>query len=185
MRPEECRACVVVWWHPVKRIPVFQLYHGLLFGLPNAVTSFNRWSKFAQALVRRLLMMLFSMYFDDATMQDWESEAIHSQACAADLMVLLGSPWAPAKTQDTSVQGDFLGLIHDVSQVEELGAVFFWPREALAVKLYSMLISASELGLPAGTASKLYGISNITETGMYARIVRAGLRAIKDRQKEI
>ena len=85
MRPEESKACVVVWWHPEKSAPVFQIYHGLLFGLPNAVTSFNRWSKFAQALVRRLLMMLFSMYFDDATMQDWESEAFHSQACVADL----------------------------------------------------------------------------------------------------
>jgi len=92
MRPEESRACVVVWWHPEKVTPVFQRYHGLLFGLPNAVTSFNRWSKFAQALVRRFLMMLFSMYFDGATMQDWESEAFHSQACVADLMRSLGSP---------------------------------------------------------------------------------------------
>ena len=152
--------------------------------LPNAVTSFNRWSKFAQALVRRILMMLFSMYFDDATMQDWESEAFHSQACAADLMVLLGSPWASAKTQSSSIEGDFLGLIHDVSRVEELGAVFFRPRGALAVKISSIIRIAREVGLPAGTASKLFGISNFTETGMYGRIGRAGLRAIKDRQKE-
>jgi hypothetical protein len=61
MRPEESKACVVVWWHPSRGIPVFQIYHGLLFGLPNAVTSFNRWSRFAQALVRRFLMMLFSI----------------------------------------------------------------------------------------------------------------------------
>ena len=84
-------------------------------------------------------MMLFSMYFDDATMQDWESEAFHSQACAADLMVLLGSPWAPAKSQSSSIEGDFLGLIHDVSQVEELGAVYFWPREVLAIKIASII----------------------------------------------
>ena len=96
MHPEESRACVVVCWHPEKDRPVFQLYHGLLFGLPNAVTSFNRWSKFSQALVRRLLMLLFSMYFDNATMQDWKSEAFHSQACVADLMQ--ADPWVPLGT---------------------------------------------------------------------------------------
>ena len=64
-------------------------------------------------------MMLFSMYFDDATMQDWQSEAFHSQACVAELMQLLGSPWAKAKSQVCSSEGDFLGLMHDVSRAEE------------------------------------------------------------------
>ena len=70
MRPEETRACVVVWWHPETKQPVFQIYHVLLFGLPSAVTSFSRWSKFVQAIVRRLLMVMFTMYFDNAAMQD-------------------------------------------------------------------------------------------------------------------
>ena len=59
------------------------------------------------------------MYFDDATMQDWESEAFHSQACVADLMQLLGSPWAPTKFQFSSKEADLLGLMHDVSHAEE------------------------------------------------------------------
>ena len=183
MRPEESRACVVVWWHPEKGMPVFQRYHGLLFGLPNAVTSFNRWSKFAQALVRRLLMTLFSMYFDDATMQDWESEAAHSQACIAALMQILGSPWAILKSQACSYVGDFLGLMHDVSRAEE-GIIRFWPRESLVTKVLNIISMAREAGLAAGTASKLYGVANFIETGMYARVGRAGLWAIKDRQKE-
>ena len=70
------------------------------------------------------------MYFDDATMQDWESEAFHSQACVANLMVVLGSPWAPVRSQNISQEGDFLGLIHDVSQAKE-GVVHFWARESL------------------------------------------------------
>ena len=129
-------------------------------------------------------MMLFSMYFDDATMQDWESEAFHSQACVANLMVVLGSPWAPVKSQNISQEGDFLGLIHDVSQAEE-GVVHFWPRESLVAKILSIINMAREVGLPPGVTSKLYGVANFTETGMYARIGRAGLWAIKDRQKEI
>ena len=183
MRPEESRACVVVWWHQVRGIPVFQIYNSLLSGLPNAVTSFNRWSKFAQALVRRLLMMFFSMYFDDATMQDWESEAFHSQACVADLMQMLGSPWATQKSQSSAYIGDFLGLMHDVSRAEQ-GILLFRPRDSLVTKVLSIICIAREAGLHAGMASKLYGVANFIETGMYSRVGRAGLWAIKDRQKE-
>ena len=62
MHPEESRACIVVWWHPGRRCPVFQQYTGMLFGLPNAVTSFNRWSRLAQALIRRLLAPLRTLF---------------------------------------------------------------------------------------------------------------------------
>ena len=153
------------------------------FWLAYAVTSFNRWSRFSQALARRLPLMLFSMYFDDATMQDWKSEASHSQACVADLMKVLGSPWSPAKTQACGQEGDFLGLMHDVSRTDE-GIVRFWPRESLVDKVLSIIKIAREVRLPAGVASKLYGVSNFIETGMFGRIGRAGLWAIKDRQKE-
>lgn len=40
----ESTHCVVVWWHAQWGAPAFQLYSGLLFGLPLAVTSFNRYS---------------------------------------------------------------------------------------------------------------------------------------------
>ena len=36
----------------------------------------------------------------------------------------------------------------------------------------------------SGAASKLHEAANFIETGMYARVRRAGLWAIKDRQKE-
>ena len=70
---------MVFFWHTELRQPVYQVYFGLLIGLPNAVTSFNRWSKLAEAVVRRLLMCLFSMYYDDATLQDWGSSGHHCQ----------------------------------------------------------------------------------------------------------
>jgi len=76
-----------------------------------------------------------------------------------------------------------LGLMHDVSQAEE-GVIRFWPRDSLASEVLSIISTASEVGLPAGMASKLYRVSNYIETGMYARIGRAGSWAIKDRQKE-
>ena len=73
--------------------------------------------------------------------------------------------------------------MHDVSRVKE-GIVRFWPRETLVDKVLGIIRIAREVGLPAGVASKLYGVSNFIETGMFGRIGRAGLWAIKDRQKE-
>ena len=50
----ESLGCVVVWFHQEWQEPAYQVYAGLLFGLPLAVTSFNRFSRFVEALARRL-----------------------------------------------------------------------------------------------------------------------------------
>ena len=181
MKPDEAEACIVIWWHPIWKCVVAQRYYGMLFGLPNAVTSFNRWSKLAEALVRRFLMVLMSMYFDDATMQDWADQAQDTQLQVGKFMKLIGSPWAKEKSQPCDSQGDFLGLVHDLSQVRS-GTVRFWPRPALILKVDDIIKLARESGLHSGTAAKLYGIANFLETGMFARVGRAGLAAIKDRQ---
>jgi len=183
MRQDEARACIVTWWHPVWQQPVFQRYFGLLFGLPLAVTSFNRWSKLSEAIARRILVVLFSMYFDDGTLQEWEDSAVSCQEQLKELMELLGSPWAQAKTQRAAVEGDFLGLQHDLAQVSS-GVIRFWPRETLIEKVDTIVELALQVGLPSGQASKLYGVTNFLETGMYGRIGRAGLDAIKCRQYE-
>ena len=96
-------------------------------------------------------------------------------------MQLLGSPWAKEKSQPGNDLGDFLGLLHDLTHVQE-GTIRFWPRAALVVKVSGMIWLAREAGLHSGSAAKLYGICNFLETGMFARIGRAGLTAIKERQ---
>ena len=140
---------------------MFQVYHGLLFGLPISVTSFNRWSKFAEALVRRLLPMLFSMYYDDATLQDWASTGVRGQALVAELMELLVSPWAPHKTEHCKIEVDLLGLQHGCS-CAHLGELTFWPRQALVDEV-NIIEIAEEAGLPVG--SKLYWVCTFLQTG--------------------
>ena len=76
---DESRGCIVAWYHQEKQGPVFQHYHALLFGLPLAVTSFNRYSRLMEALGRRLTYTLASMYFDDAKFIDWASSKGSSQ----------------------------------------------------------------------------------------------------------
>ena len=47
----------------------------MLFGLPLAVSDFNRLPMLMQAVVRRLFCIVVSLYFDDITQQDWAALA--------------------------------------------------------------------------------------------------------------
>ena len=67
---QESLGCVVVWYHEEWQAPAYQLYSGLLFCLPLAVTSFNRFSRLVEALGRILCRTFLSLYFDDATITD-------------------------------------------------------------------------------------------------------------------
>ena len=92
--PAHAEACIVVFWHHQWQALAFVVYFGLLFGLPLAVTSFNRHSKFCEAFVRRFGFVFFSMYFDAATLQDWKSAKGSAQATANHLLDIIGSPFA-------------------------------------------------------------------------------------------
>ena len=115
VRPEDAAGCVVAFWHHEWKCPAFQIYSGMLFGLPLAVTAFNRFSKLCEMLVRRLLAVLYSMYFDDANFQDWGSAQGSAQQAVGRLMDIIGSPFAPKKQQKLCTKADFLGLEHDTS----------------------------------------------------------------------
>ena len=127
----ESRACVVCWYHHEWQCPAYQLYTGLLFGLPLAVTSFNRTSRFSEALGRRLLILLVSMYFDDDHLTDWSSSKGPGQRPFRDLNEIMGSPFAEDKRQDMAPTGNFLGLEFDCSTITPDGAVAFWVRDRL------------------------------------------------------
>ena len=66
----------------------------MLFGLPLAVTAFNRVPFFCQALLRRMLGLMASFYYDDCTLQDWEPTAIHAQSVMGQVLEHLGFPFA-------------------------------------------------------------------------------------------
>ena len=156
MSADESRACVVCWHHREWGVPAYQLYTGLLFGLPLAVTSFNRYSRFSEALGRRLLFLLVSLYFDDAHVTDWSSSKGSGQQAFRDLNEIMGSPFAEDKRQDMAPTGAFLGLDFDLSEISGDGTVAFWVRSRLQEKVEDMLATAERTGvLPPGVASKL------------------------------
>ena len=179
------RRLLVCWHHREWGVPAYQLYTGLLFGLPLAVTSFNRYSRFSEALGRRLLFLLVSLYFDDAHVTDWSSSKGSGQQAFRDLNEIMGSPFAEDKRQDMAPTGTFLGLDFDLSEISGDGTVAFWVRSRLQEKVEDMLATAERTGvLPPGVASKLYGVLNFLEQGMYGRVGTGGLQALKARQTE-
>ena len=119
-RSHVCRR-VVCWHHQEWEAPAYQLYTGLLFGLP--FTSFNRYSRFSEALGRRLLFLLVSLYFDDAHLTDWSSSKGSGQQAFRDLNEIMGSPFAEDKRQDMAPTGTFLGLDFDLGGISADGAV--------------------------------------------------------------
>ncbi|CAE7685749.1 unnamed protein product, partial [Symbiodinium microadriaticum] len=94
MAEREALACLVVWWHKEWQAPAFQIYSGLLFGLPLAVTSFNRYSRFSEAVSRRIALTVVSSYFDDFNLVDWASSKGSGQWAVGEVNRALGTPFA-------------------------------------------------------------------------------------------
>ena len=180
MSAAEAAGCVVTFWHEEWSEPAYQLYTGLLFGLPLAVTSFNRYSRLVEALGRRFTFVLVSMYFDDATLTDWASSKGSGQFAFEELK---GTPFVDEKKQPMAPTGTFLGLDHDLSRCMSDGVVHFWARERLQSKMLDIINTARATGcLTPGTAAKLYGVANFFEQGVWGRVGAGGLAAIKERQ---
>ena len=65
------------------------------------------------------------------------------------------------------------------------GVVTFWIREKLQTKITDLIHqSLATQSLSPGIASKLYGMANFFEMGVYGRVGCGGLAAIKARQYE-
>ena len=155
----------------------------MLFGLPLAVTAFNRLPYLCQAILRRCFRLMASFYYDDCTLQDWNSHAAAAQQCMCTAMELLGYPFAESKRQNPNSQGDFLGLVHDFEDIRTHGVVRLWIRPRLQEKILDIIATARRDGtFRAGTAAKLYGCVTFLDQAAVGKIARAGLAAIKDRQ---
>ncbi len=74
------------------------------------MTAFNRYSKLCEAICRRWAYVLFSMYFDDATIQDWASADASGQATVRKLMKLLGDALRQGQAAGHVEPGDIPGL---------------------------------------------------------------------------
>ena len=83
MKPDESWGAIVAYYDPHAQAPCFRRYYGLLFGLPNAVTSFNHVESLASLLSSCSSAPWWhsAMYFDDLLAQDWKSARGSAQIC--------------------------------------------------------------------------------------------------------
>ena len=111
------------------------------------------------------------LYFDDATITDLRSSKGSGQWAMNQLCSLIGSPFAKDKKQSMQSTGTFLGLTHDLECINQTGHVRFWACERLHDKVRDLLTTARTTGhFSRGTASKLYGLANFLEQGIYGRV---------------
>ena len=161
----------------------YQQVFGNLFGMATAVLNFNRWPRFVQAACRRLLALLFAMYFDDATLQDLAVGKGRAQLVARQFLALLGTPFAPKKSVQLGPEADFIGLVHQVDECFQQGFVSLSPRPALVEKSCGMMREALDTdNLTPGQASKIRGTLGFVFTGCFGKVGRAGFGPLVQRE---
>jgi len=121
------------------------------------------------------------MYFEDATIQDWQGEKGSGQAMVQKMMAILGSPFAPSKTQNMATQGVFLGLSHRLDSWFSCGFIRIWIKQTLLDKVaYIIQHCRDNKACGSGVAAKLFGCLNFLDTATYGHILRGGLGALKE-----
>eukprot|EP00439_Symbiodinium_sp_Y106_P002518 s4306_g1.t1 len=116
----------------------------------------------------RIALTVASSYFDDFNVVDWASSKGSGQWAVGAINGLLGTAFVDEKRQPMSLQGTFLGLDHDLSCALSEGYVTFWARDRLFCKMEDLIRQAEGSNtLRSGLASKMFGLMNFLEQGMY------------------
>ena len=135
------------------------------------------------AMIRRWLLVLCSMYYDDASLQDLAAAMGRGQRYVRALFRIVGLPLAEPKQVDLNTAADFLGLTHDVTSSLQTGQVIFTPRSGLLTKAVSLIQERiQEDSCTPAQASKIRGVLGFLFTGMYGRIGRGGQQPLLQRQ---
>jgi hypothetical protein len=162
---------------------LYQALYGMVFGKSSAVVIFHRPQRFMQSMARRWVAVLLSMYFDDASIQDFQKSKGQGQANIRELFALVGLPFASEKQVDMCFEADFLGIEHNTFDCFRTGVIPVRPRERLRNKIDTFIseLLQSQRCTPA-EAGKTLGMTGFAMTGYFGRVARAGQHALLQRQ---
>ena len=132
---------------------------------------------------RRWLLVLCSMYYDDATLQDLAAAKGRGQRYVRALFRMVGLPLAEPKQGNLNMEADFLGLNRGMEGALRTDGITFTPRASLLVKAKSLIESRLQEGscTPA-QASKIRGVLGFLFTGLYGRVGCGGQQPLLQRQ---
>jgi hypothetical protein len=154
-----------------------------LFGNGSSVYAYARLSCFLEAIPRRLLHLLWTMYVDDGQLTEPTSGQKEAQELIHEFFEYMGMPLAPDKSKPLDPCGEFLGISHDLSYMPQHGYVEFWPKETLVEKVEGLLDSIeSQRRCTPAEASKLRGTLGFTAMAQYGHVGRSYLSPFKQRQ---
>ena len=137
--PSEGSLNVIATWSVDDNCWLFQEMYGQVFGRAAAVINFHRVQRLLVAVIRRWLLVLCSMYYDDASLQDLAAAMGRGQRYVRALFRIVGLPLAEAKQVDLNPAADFLWLTHDVTGSLQTGQVVFTSRSGLLAKAVSLI----------------------------------------------
>ena len=91
---------------------MYQKMFGQVFGKAAAAINFHRIQRLLVAMNRRWLLVLCSMYYDDASLQDLAAAKGRGQRYVRALLRMVGLPFVEPKQVNLNMEADFLGLSH-------------------------------------------------------------------------
>ena len=127
--------------------------------------------------------MLFSMYYDDVSLQDLAAAKGRGQRYVRALFRIVGLPLQASKQVDLRGSADFLGMHHTVTNALEGGVLLFTPREQLLTKATELIQRRlQEDSCTPAQVSKIRGVLGFLFTGVYGRVGRGGQQPLLQRQ---
>ena len=154
-----------------------------MFGRAAAVIKFHRVQRLLVAMIRRWLLVLCSMYYDDASLQDLAAAKGRGQRYVRAFFRMVGLPLAEPKQVDFNMEADFLGFSHTIEGALQTGEVTFTPQAGFLVKAKSLIQSRlQEVSCTLAQASKIRGVLGFLFTGVCGREGRGGQPPLLQRQ---
>ena len=173
----------VAMWSVEHNCWLFQEMFGQVFGRAAAVINFHRIQRLLVAMVRRWLLMLSSMYYDDVSLQDLAAARGRGQRYIRSLFRIVGLPLQESKKVDLCDNADFLGMNHSVADSLKTGQVQFIPRKQLLAKLGDLIQQRlQEDSCTPAQVSKVRGVLGFLFAGVYGRVGRGGQQPLLQRQ---
>ena len=167
----------------VKRDVVYYYTPGHCFGMASSVLNFNRFPFLMCAMARVLYAVPVASFFDDYLIVDAAAGGASGQECLAGCHELVGQAVEPKKRKPMATANVGLGTHADVSRAHTAHEVEYTPTARRLATILAMLGAAKASGrLPPGEAATIRGKLGFILTAAYARIGRAALQPLVQRE---
>ena len=189
---QPCLTAIAVW-DPQAQAVRYYYHPGHPFGLTSAVINFGQSPELLVAALRELCGVPADHYVDDYMLVDWDYGGHSAQRCLEGLIDALGDGGHrreprraqrldPEKTKPMAARNNGLGVDIDLSTLPNRGYATFTPTARRRAKVLAQWDEASSHGISAASAAHLMGTSGFLLETACARVGRAALLPLVDRQ---